>query len=149
MQDAWRAYLELVLGLSEATRRRAEQAARDLIGKGGATAAQVQAFTEELVSTSRANRDALAKLVRYEVDRALGAVGLATTDEVAQLEARLRRVEQRLDEVAAQAAAAQTAARKAPAKAAKKAPAKKAAATKAAANKTTRSPAPATSEEDS
>lgn len=98
MQDAWRAYLELALGLTEASRRKAEQVARDLLKKGGATASQMQSVVEELVSTSRANREELAKLVRYEVDRALGAVGLATAEDIAQLTSRVRQLERRLAE---------------------------------------------------
>ena len=83
MQDAWRAYLELAMGLTEAPRKKAQDAVRRVVGQGGATAAQLQALAEELVSTGAANREALTKLVRFEVDRALGAVGLATADEVA------------------------------------------------------------------
>ena len=86
MQDAWRTYLELAMGLTDETpRRRRRTAAQKLVGSGGATAAQMQALAEELVSTGLANREALTKLVRFEVDRALGAVGLATADEVAEL----------------------------------------------------------------
>jgi len=110
MQDAWRAYLELALGLTEASRRKAEQVARDLLKRTGATAGQLQSLVEELLSTSRANREELAKLVRYEVDRALGVVGLATAEEVAQLTTRIRRLERRLDELAAAASAPVTSA---------------------------------------
>jgi polyhydroxyalkanoate synthesis regulator phasin len=141
MQDAWRAYLELAMGLSEASRRRAEKVARDLLGKGGATAAQLQSAAEDLLSTSRANRESLAKLVRYELDRALGAVGLATSEEVADLATRVRELERRLREKSARvatgdAAAAQppptaAPATEAPAKRAPKAPVKKAPARKA------------------
>jgi polyhydroxyalkanoate synthesis regulator phasin len=98
MQDAWRAYLELALGLTEASRRRAEKVARDLLDRGGATAGQVQSFVEELVTTSRANREELSKLVRYEVDRALGAMGLATAEEQTQLAERVELLERRLRE---------------------------------------------------
>ena len=139
MQDAWRAYLELAMGLTEASRRRAEKVARDLLGKGGATAAQLQSAAEDLLSTSRANREGLAKLVRYELDRALGAVGLATSEEVADLATRVGELERRLRETSARvatgdaAAAAQppptgAPATEAPAKRApvKKAPVKKA-----------------------
>jgi polyhydroxyalkanoate synthesis regulator phasin len=96
MQDAWRAYLELAFGLTEASRKKAREVAKEVLGRGGATAAQVQAFVDDLVSTSRANREELARLVRYEVDRALGAVGLATAEEVADLTNRLRELERRL-----------------------------------------------------
>jgi polyhydroxyalkanoate synthesis regulator phasin len=101
MQDAWRAYLELALGLAEAPRRKAQDAVRRVVGTGGATAAQLQALAEELVSTSAANREALTKLVRFEVDRALGAVGLATADEVAELTRRVRDLERQLREARA------------------------------------------------
>ncbi|MGN9767490.1 hypothetical protein ACTMS2_20300 [Micromonospora sp. SD12] len=96
MQDAWRAYLELAMGLTEAPRKKAQDAVRRVVGSGGATAAQLQTLAEELVSTGAANREALTKLVRFEVDRALGAVGLATADEVAELTRRVHELERQL-----------------------------------------------------
>jgi polyhydroxyalkanoate synthesis regulator phasin len=149
MQDAWRAYLDLALGLTEASRKKATGVARQLLGRGGATAEQLQALAEDLLKTSRANREAITKLVRYELDRALGALGLATSEEVAELTARVRELEQRLQEAEARAAsttAAQAATLAAPvvpgrkaavpgATVAKKAVAKKAVAKKAAATK--------------
>ncbi|GGO22568.1 phasin family protein [Micromonospora parathelypteridis] len=111
MQDAWRAYLELAMGLAEAPRKKAQDVARRLVGSGGATAAQLQALGEELVTTGAANREALTKLVRFEVDRALGAVGLATADEVAELTRRVHDLERQLREArAAEPASASTAA---------------------------------------
>jgi polyhydroxyalkanoate synthesis regulator phasin len=107
MQDAWRAYLQLALGLTEASRKRAQKVAKKLVGSSGATAGQVQAFVEELASTGAANREALTKLVRFEVDRALGAVGLATAEEVADLTTRVRELERDLAD--ARAATARTA----------------------------------------
>ncbi|MCM0679219.1 hypothetical protein NCC78_31800 [Micromonospora phytophila] len=98
MQDAWRAYLELAMGLTEAPRKKAQDAVRRVVGTGGATATQLQALAEELVSTGAANREALTKLVRFEVDRALGAVGLATADEVAELTRRVHELERQLRE---------------------------------------------------
>ncbi|WBB69579.1 hypothetical protein [Micromonospora sp. WMMD812] len=101
MQDAWRAYLELAMGLTEAPRKKAQDAVRRLAGSGGATAAQLQALGEELVSTGMANREALTKLVRFEVDRALGAVGLATAEEVGELTRRVHELERQLREARA------------------------------------------------
>ncbi|MCI4065522.1 hypothetical protein MRQ36_24340 [Micromonospora sp. R77] len=98
MQDAWRAYLELAMGLTEAPRKKAQDAVRRVVGQGGVTAAQLQALAEELLSTGAANREALTKLVRFEVDRALGAVGLATADEVAELTRRVHELERQLRE---------------------------------------------------
>ena len=138
MYDAWRAYLEVAMGLSQASRRKAEQIARDLIGRGGATASQLQNMAEELLAAGRANREALAKLVRYELERAVGAVGLASADEVRALEERVRQLERELRaagrsaEAPAAPQAPGTQAPQAAEAAAKKATAKKAAAKTAA-----------------
>ncbi|MER7169402.1 hypothetical protein ABT336_25505 [Micromonospora sp. NPDC000207] len=96
MQDAWRAYLELAMGLTEAPRKKAQDTVRRVVGSGGATATQLQSLAEELVSTGASNREALTKLVRFEVDRALGLVGLATAEEVAELNRRVRDLEGQL-----------------------------------------------------
>jgi polyhydroxyalkanoate synthesis regulator phasin len=102
-QEAWRAYLELALGVTEASKKRAQKVAKRLAGRGGATAQQLQSLADNLVSTSLANREALTKLVRFEVDRALGAVGLATAEEVADLKTRVRDLERQVREPAAPA----------------------------------------------
>lgn len=122
--------MELAFGLTEASRKKAKKAAKDLVGKGGATAAQLQSLAEDLLSTSRANREGLARLVRYEVDRALGALGLATAEEVAELTNRIRDLETQVRAAAAQPQTATTTA-------ASKTTAKKAVAKKTVAKTTT------------
>jgi len=145
MQDAMRTYLELAMGLTEASRKTVRKTVKDLVGKGGATAEQARALTGELLSMNSANREALAKLVRFEVDRALGRVGLATAEEVKELTARLREAEAKLaargdqkGTVANRAGAGSTAARSNSAKSttAKRAPAKKTTGKKTTAKKT-------------
>jgi polyhydroxyalkanoate synthesis regulator phasin len=103
MQDAWRAYLEMALGLTEAPRKKAQKVAGDLVNRGGATAAQLQGLVEDLMSTGMANREALTNIVRYEVDRALGVVGLASAEEVSELTSRVKDLERRLREAQARA----------------------------------------------
>lgn len=98
MQDAWKAYMEVALGLTDASRKKATKVAKGLVGKGNATATQVQALAEDLISTGMANRESLTRLVRYELDRALGVVGLATAEEVADLTARVKDLERQLQE---------------------------------------------------
>src|SRR6266704_298768 len=105
MQDAWRAYLDLALGVTETSRKKATKVVKKLAGRGGATAEQLQSMAEELVSTSLANREALTRLVRYEAERALNRVGLATTEEVNALTTRVRELEQQLEQAKADAAA--------------------------------------------
>src|SRR4051794_4004242 len=158
MQDAWRAYLEMALGLTEAPRKKAQRVAGDLVSRGGATAAQLQGLAEDLMSTSVANREALTNIVRYEVDRALGVVGLATADEVSDLNERVRDLEKQLRAAQARATAAEGGPASGggiggerlnqpaplPGKVAKKAVAKKAARPNAMPAAATTPPAPAT-----
>jgi polyhydroxyalkanoate synthesis regulator phasin len=125
MQDALRTYLELALGLTEASRKTVQKVVKDIGARSGATADQARALTSELMSMNAANREALVKLVRFEVDRALGAVGLATAEQVSDLTARLRELERQLAEAETRLAESATASRR------------RAAATKAAATRAT------------
>jgi polyhydroxyalkanoate synthesis regulator phasin len=108
MQDAWRAYLEMALGLTETPRKKAQKVAGDLVNRSGATAAQLQGLVEDLMTAGVANREALTNIVRYEVDRALGVVGLATAEEVSDLTNRVRELERQLRDAEARAAAAES-----------------------------------------
>src|SRR4051794_10647931 len=96
MQQALKNYLAIATGLSDVSKKKAREAAKRLAKQGGATVEQVQALTEDLVTTGLSNRESLVKLVRYEVDRALGLVGLATAEEVEQLTSRIRELEKAL-----------------------------------------------------
>jgi len=144
VQDAVKAYLELAMGLTEASKKRAEKTVkkvtRELLGRGGTTASQLQGLAEDLVNTGMANREAVNRLVRVEMDRALGRLGLATADDVATLADRLDALERQLRDAQAGSpathAAAETAAKKAePVAAATTAPAKKVVAKKTVATK--------------
>ncbi|WP_236031198.1 phasin family protein [Paractinoplanes lichenicola] len=103
MPDAWRAYLEMALGLTEAPRKRAQKVAGELVNRGGATATQLQGLVDDLLSAGMANREALTNIVRYEVDKALGVVGLATAEEVTELTGRVRDLERQLREAESRA----------------------------------------------
>lgn len=122
MKDALKGYLALASGLTEVTRQKATAAAKALVAQGEATAGQVTALADDLLTQSKSNREALTSLVKFEVDKALGRVGLASADEVTELTARIRSLEAQLREVTKPAPKARTAT-VAPAK---KAPAKKA-----------------------
>lgn len=95
-KEAWRAYLDLALGLTESSRKQATATAMKLVGRGGATAVQLQALVEDALAAGTANRAVVERLVRNEVDRALTAVGLATSDDVAALKRRIAELEDRL-----------------------------------------------------
>src|SRR5258705_4132325 len=96
MQEAWRTYLELATGLTEVSRKQVRKVVKEVVGKGNATADQVKGMTGDLLAANSANREALGKLVKFEVDKALGRVGLARVDEVSELTARVHDVERQL-----------------------------------------------------
>jgi polyhydroxyalkanoate synthesis regulator phasin len=100
-QEAWRAYLELAIGATDATRKKATKTVRQLVGKGAVSAEQLQSMAEDLLRTSSASREAMTNLVRFELDKALGRLGLATADEVGALNARVRDLEAKLREATA------------------------------------------------
>ena len=140
MNDALKGYLALATGLTEVTKQRATAAAKALVAQGEAAAGSVSAVAEDLMAQSKSNREAVTALVKFEVDKALSRVGLATAEEVSELTARIRQLEKELREArkpAAKAPAKKAPAAKAPAKKApvKKAPARKAPVKKAPAKK--------------
>lgn len=93
VREALTGYWSLVSGLTEVTVERARTAARQLVSQGEATRDQVTALTKEITETSRANREALVHLVRYEAERAAGKLGFASTDELTVLQGRVRDLE--------------------------------------------------------
>ena len=118
MKDAIKGYLALATGLTEVTRQRAQAAAKALVAQGEATAGQVQALADDLVAQSKSNREAVASLVRYEVDRTLGRVGFVSKEEVEALQQRIKTLEAQLRDArgTSGAAATTTATKKSPAK---------------------------------
>jgi polyhydroxyalkanoate synthesis regulator phasin len=98
--DALRGYLQLASGVTEESRQRAAAAARSLLSQGGDADTggpgqlhQVAALAEELMVTSRANRELLLGLIRTEVERTLSRLGIATADEVEALRRSVERLE--------------------------------------------------------
>jgi polyhydroxyalkanoate synthesis regulator phasin len=114
VREALTNYLSLASGLSDVTKQRAKLAARALVAQGEATVEQVSGIAEEIIVTSRANRGALVNLVRYEVDRALARLGLATADELSGLQRRIAELEKTLRERGAGSASTEPADEPAP-----------------------------------
>ena len=108
--DALRGYVQLANGLTEVTRQRALQAAKQLVDQGGevveqavssvgaaSVARQAQTLAEDLLATSRTNRDLLVGLVRTEVERAVARMGLVGADELAAMIRVVDRLQNQLD----------------------------------------------------
>lgn len=121
VRDAVRSYLALANGVTELTAARARAAAKALAEQGEVTAGQVSALAEDLIATSRRNRESLAVLVRHEVETAVKRLGLAPAADVEDLTRRVRELERSVRELKAGARPAKKVAAK---KAAGKSPTK-------------------------
>jgi polyhydroxyalkanoate synthesis regulator phasin len=144
----WKRVLETGIQFTELRRSQAHRLAIDLVAQGQLARDQVGAAVDELIEISRSRSEELRKVVSHEVQRQLGALGLATQNDLAALERRLRGAANTPAKASGSATkkSPKTApAKKAPAKQApaKKAPAKKAAAKTTGVKKTAARNAPA------
>jgi polyhydroxyalkanoate synthesis regulator phasin len=87
-------YLQALAGLREMTRTQADRVAGLLAKQGEVQSGQVSRVAEDLVRRTRKNRETIGRLIEREVKRQLGALGIATRDEVARLQQRVRALEQ-------------------------------------------------------
>lgn len=108
--DAVRTYLDAASGLTELSRKQAVAAAKILLRANGSTTAaavdneslpprvgqSIQTLAGELIETSRANREALAGLVRSEVERQLEGMDVVSRAEHERLVRRVAELERRL-----------------------------------------------------
>ncbi|MBI1376197.1 MAG: polyhydroxyalkanoate synthesis protein PhaF [Frankiales bacterium] len=159
MLDALRGYVQLATGLTEVTLAKAREAATALVAQGldlqkvpdvpgkdsavdaaSRAATQVQGLADDLLETSKQNRELLTGLVRTEVDRAAGRLGFVREEELAAVRRHVARLEGQLADIRAELAtgaaatgAAATAATPAAAAPAPKAKKKKVPVTKPAA----------------
>ena len=109
-------YLQAMASLSDLTRAQAERVAALLAKQGEVQSAQVGRVAEDLLRRTQKNREIMSRLVQREVKRQLGVLGMATRDEVARLQQRVRALEQELER--ATKAAASSASEPKPTKAA-------------------------------
>ncbi|MEV6282394.1 phasin family protein [Kribbella sp. NPDC051770] len=148
VMDALRGYVQLANGLTEVTRQRAQQAAKALLQQTGADAltsgltTKVTDLADEIVATSKSNRQLLQAIVANEVEGAVSRLGFVRTEEVGVLSRRVDKLEKELAEARAAAesaavagSAAATAAGTAASAAEKTAPLKKPAVRKSAPKK--------------
>jgi polyhydroxyalkanoate synthesis regulator phasin len=128
-------YLQALASLTDLTRAQADRVASLLAKQGEVQSAQVGRVAEDLMRRTQKNREIMTRLVQREVKRQLGVLGMATRDEVARLQQRVRALEQELERANANQAAAATSSATRAASAPKKASApKRATASKAKAS---------------
>ena len=136
VMDAVRGYVQLASGLTEVTKQKAQAAAKALLQQTGADALTTRAsdLADEIVATSKSNRQLLQAIVANEVEGAVARLGFVRSEEVAALTRRVKALETELAEAHAAGPVADPLVGEAPVltkkeaakKAAKKAPAKKA-----------------------
>jgi polyhydroxyalkanoate synthesis regulator phasin len=90
-------YLQALASLSDLTKAQAERVAALLAKQGEVQSAQVGRVAEDLLRRTQKNREIMSRLVQREVKRQLGVLGMATRDEVARLQQRVRALEQELE----------------------------------------------------
>lgn len=116
VEDLFTRYLEIGASIFGMSRERAESIVRDLVASGEVAKGQATKAADWLVERGRAGTEELAEVVRREVRQQVSALGLATKEDVARLEALIA------------AATPASAARARPTGPVKKAPARKGAA---------------------
>lgn len=87
----WRRALETGVEFTEMRRSQARQLASELVAQGQLARDQVSGAVDEIVEMSRRRSDAFRSVVRNEVQRQLGALGIATKADLAALERKLEK----------------------------------------------------------
>lgn len=115
VMDALRGYVQLASGLTEVTRQRAQQAAKQLLQQTGADSltsgltGKAGDLADEIVATSKSNRALLQAIIGNEVEGAVAKLGFVRAEEVAALRRRIDRLEQEKAAAAATPTTAPTA----------------------------------------
>ena len=86
----WKRALDTGAQFTEMRRSQARKLASDLVAQGQLARNQVGAYVDELVDASRKRSEQLRAIVRTEVERQLGAIGVATKKDLDALERKLR-----------------------------------------------------------
>ncbi|MEI6361338.1 MAG: hypothetical protein WCP95_04335 [Actinomycetes bacterium] len=109
--DDLRAFAQMASGLTVATTAKARDVVTALLSQGMTLSSkavpapqmvgQVQELADNLVTTSRDNRELLVGMIRTEVDKAVGRMGFVREDELAALRRHVERVERQIADLSA------------------------------------------------
>jgi polyhydroxyalkanoate synthesis regulator phasin len=87
--DLFKRYLEIgasVLGMS---RERAERIVADLVASGEVARGQATKAADWLVERGKTGSEEIAELIRREIREQMSAIGVATKDDIARLQAQI------------------------------------------------------------
>jgi polyhydroxyalkanoate synthesis regulator phasin len=87
----WQRVMETGMQFTELRRSQARAIVSDLVSQGHVARDQMSAAVDEVVEMSRRRREDLRRIVQQEVQRQLGALGLATKADLAAFERRMTR----------------------------------------------------------
>ena len=87
--DLFKRYLEIGASVLGMTRERAESIVRDLVASGEVAKGQATKAADWLVERGRTGSEEIAELVRREIRQQIAALGVATRDDIARLEAQI------------------------------------------------------------
>ena len=109
MLDDLRSSLQMASGRTEATTAKAKDVVTGLLSSGLSLTTkampapemmgQVQELADDLVATSKNNRDTLTAMIRAEVDKAVGRMGFVREDELAALRRHVQRLERQIADI--------------------------------------------------
>jgi polyhydroxyalkanoate synthesis regulator phasin len=109
--DDLRSFAQMASGLTVATTSKAKDVVTGLLTQGMSLSSkavpppqmvgQVQELADNLVTTSRDNRELLVGMIRTEVDKAVGRMGFIREDELAAVRRHVERVEAQVATVSA------------------------------------------------
>jgi polyhydroxyalkanoate synthesis regulator phasin len=87
--DLFRRSFEAGTAFLDMTREKAEALVKDLVKAGEVKKGKASKLIEEVLERSRRGTEELVSLIRREIGEQVAALGLATKDDLARLEARL------------------------------------------------------------
>jgi polyhydroxyalkanoate synthesis regulator phasin len=85
----WTPFLEAGMHFTAMTRSEARRLAQQLVTEGQLAQERAQSFVDEMVDSSKRRADELVDVVRGEFQRQVTALGIATKEDLAELERRL------------------------------------------------------------
>lgn len=91
MLEAVRKYVEA--GMGALSPKRAQELAKTLVEQGQARREQAGRVARDLLAWSKKNREKLGEVIRREVKKQVGALGIATRGDVEALKKRVRALE--------------------------------------------------------
>jgi polyhydroxyalkanoate synthesis regulator phasin len=138
VNKALQRYIEAATGLSNLTKAKAEQLAKQLAKQGEVATDNVGDLVDELLERQKKNRETIHAIAKAETQRVVRAMGLATNDEVERLQKQVADLKRELAKTEASTATTATPKKSTAKKStAKKSTAKKSTAKKATAKKST------------